>query len=139
MGFKIALDDFGTGHSSLARLADLRPDIIKVDRCLIQDCDHDQTRLAIVASIIALGAQIEIKVVLEGVERLGEVEALRNVGARFMQGFYFAKPQFEALSSETSIFSREKILRLSSVAGFDTEPRPLRPCRMSQRPDRHRM
>jgi len=106
MGFKIALDDFGTGHSNLARLADLRPDIIKVDRCLIQDCDHDQTRLAIVASIIALGAQIEIKVVLEGVERLGEVEALRNVGARFMQGFYFAKPQFEALSSETSIFSR---------------------------------
>ena len=103
MGFRVALDDFGTGHSGLARLAALRPDIIKVDRCLIQDCDHDHTRLAIVASIIALGAQIEVKVVVEGVERLGEVEALRSAGARFMQGFYFAKPAFEMLARETSI------------------------------------
>lgn len=103
MGFRVALDDFGTSHSGLARLATLRPDIIKVDRCLIQDCDHDHIRLAIVASIIALGAQIEIKVVVEGVERLGEVEALRSVGARFMQGFYFAKPAFEMLTRETGL------------------------------------
>ena len=103
MGFRVALDDFGTGHSGLARLAALRPDIIKVDRCLVQDCDHDQTRLAIVASIIALGAQIEVKVVVEGVERFGEVEALRSVGARFMQGFYFAKPAFETLTREIGI------------------------------------
>jgi EAL domain-containing protein (putative c-di-GMP-specific phosphodiesterase class I) len=103
MGFRVALDDFGTGYSGLARLAALRPDVIKVDRCLVQDCDHDQTRLAIVASIIALGAQIEVKVVVEGVERSGEVEALRSVGARFMQGFYFAKPAFEMLDRETSI------------------------------------
>ncbi len=103
MGFRVALDDFGTGHSGLARLATLRPDVIKVDRCLIQDCDHDHTRLAIVASLIALGAQIEVKVVVEGVERRGEVEALRSAGARFMQGFYFAKPAFEMLARETGI------------------------------------
>ena len=103
MGFRVALDDFGTGHSSLARLADLRPDIIKVDRCLIQNCDHDRVRLAIVASIIALGAQIDVKVVVEGVERFGEVEALRSINARFMQGFYFAKPAFEILASEAAI------------------------------------
>jgi EAL domain-containing protein (putative c-di-GMP-specific phosphodiesterase class I) len=103
LGFKVALDDFGTGYSGMARLADLRPDIIKVDRVLVQDCDHDQTRLAIVASIIALGTQIAVKVVLEGVERPGEVEALRSVGARFMQGFFFAKPAFETLVDETDI------------------------------------
>ena len=103
MGFRVALDDFGTGHSGLARLAALRPDIIKVDRCLIQDCDHDQIQLAIVASIIALGVQIGVKVVVEGVERIGEVEALRSIGARFMQGFYFAKPAFETLTRESEI------------------------------------
>ena len=103
MGFRVALDDFGTGHSGLARLADLRPDVIKIDRCLVQDCDRDHTRLAILASVIALGAQLAIKVVVEGVERLGEVEALRSAGARFMQGFYFAAPTFESLLSEAEI------------------------------------
>jgi EAL domain-containing protein (putative c-di-GMP-specific phosphodiesterase class I) len=103
MGFRVALDDFGTGHSGLARLASLQPDIIKVDRCLVQDCDENRVRLAIVASIIALGAQIGVKVVVEGVERLGEVEALRGVGARFMQGFYFAAPAFEALVGEAAV------------------------------------
>lgn len=103
MGFRIALDDFGTGYSSLDRLAALKPDVIKVDRALNQDCDQDQVRLAIVASIIALGAEIGVKVVLEGIERRGEVEALRAAGGRFMQGYYFAKPAFEKLIGETAI------------------------------------
>ena len=96
-GFKIALDDFATGYSGLSRLAELKPDIVKIDRSLVRDCDRDQTRLAIVGSMIALGAAIGIKVVLEGVERLAEVEALRSIGGRFMQGFYFAKPTFEGV------------------------------------------
>jgi EAL domain-containing protein (putative c-di-GMP-specific phosphodiesterase class I) len=103
IGFRVALDDFGTGYSGLARLAALRPDVIKVDRALIQNCDYDQVQLAIVASLIALGREIEIKVVVEGVERVGELEALRSVGARFVQGFYFAKPAFEKLTGETEI------------------------------------
>ena len=94
-GFQIALDDFGTGYSGLSRLAELKPDIVKLDRALVKDCDRDQTRLAIVSAIISLGAEIGIKVVVEGVERIEEVRALRSVGARFMQGFYFARPGFE--------------------------------------------
>ncbi len=103
IGFRVALDDFGTGYSGLSRLAALRPDVIKVDRALIQDCDYDQVQLAIVASILALGKEIGIKVVVEGVERLGELQALKGVGARFVQGFYFAKPAFEKLIRETDI------------------------------------
>ena len=104
-GFRIALDDFATGYSGLARLAELKPDIVKLDRALAQDCDKDRTRLAIIASMIALGAQIDIKVVVEGVERRSEVDALRSVGARFIQGFYFAKPSFEALCRDETVFS----------------------------------
>jgi len=96
-GFQVALDDFGTGYSGLLRLAELEPNIIKLDRMLIKDCDLDQRRLAIVAHSIAMAAAIGVKVVVEGVERIGEVEALRSVGARFMQGFYFAKPAFERI------------------------------------------
>jgi len=103
MGFRVALDDFGSGYSGLVRLAALRPDIIKVDRALVQDCDQSQTKLAVVASLISLGAAIGVKVVLEGVERSSEVEALRSVGARFMQGFYFAKPSFEKLVTDADL------------------------------------
>jgi EAL domain-containing protein (putative c-di-GMP-specific phosphodiesterase class I) len=102
-GFKIALDDFGTGYSGLARLAELRPDIVKVDRILVQDCDQDSTKLAIVAGIIAIGSAIGVKVVLEGVERAGEVMALKSVGARFIQGFYFARPLFEGVARDGDI------------------------------------
>jgi EAL domain-containing protein (putative c-di-GMP-specific phosphodiesterase class I) len=96
-GFKVALDDFSTGYSGLARLADLKPDIIKLDRALVKDCDQDKMRLAVVASMISLGTEIGIKVVVEGVERIGEVDALRSVGARFMQGYYFARPKLQGI------------------------------------------
>ena len=103
-GFKVALDDFSTGYSGLSRLAELKPDIVKLDRALIKDCDQDRVRLAIIASMIALGAEVGIKMVLEGVERIGEVEALRSVGGRFMQGFYFARPLFEGIVRDQAIW-----------------------------------
>ena len=102
-GFKIALDDFGTGYSGLSRLAQLRPDIVKLDRELVRDCDRDKLRLSIVAAVIALGNETGIKVVVEGVERLEEAEALRSVGARFIQGFFYARPLFEGLVAEHEI------------------------------------
>lgn len=102
-GFKIALDDFGTGYSGLARLAELRPDIVKVDRMLVQNCDEDSTRLAIIAGLIQIGAALDIKIVVEGVESAGEVDALRSVGVRFIQGFFFARPAFEAVVRDVDI------------------------------------
>ncbi|CAH2601927.1 EAL domain-containing protein [Rhodovastum atsumiense] len=95
--FKVALDDFGTGYSGLARLVELKPDIIKLDRQIIVDCDQDRTRFAIVASLVTLTSELGIKLVVEGVERIGEVEALRQAGVRYMQGFFFARPAFEAV------------------------------------------
>lgn len=103
MGFRVALDDFGTGYSGLARLAELRPDTIKVDRSLARDCDRDRLRMAIVASVINLAREIGAKVVIEGIEREGEVSALRGAGARFIQGYYFARPAFEKLVRDADI------------------------------------
>ena len=102
-GFKIALDDFATGYSGLARLVELKPDIIKVDRVLAQDCDKDRVRLAIIASLIALGTEIGVKVVIEEVEHASEVRALRSAGARFVQGFHFARPMFEGIARDSDI------------------------------------
>lgn len=78
-GFKIAWDDSSTAYSGLARLAELKPDVVKVDRVLVRNCDEDQTCLAILAGLIPIGAEIGVKVVMERVERRGEVDALRSV------------------------------------------------------------
>jgi EAL domain-containing protein (putative c-di-GMP-specific phosphodiesterase class I) len=103
-GFKIALDDFGVGYSHLSRLVTLKPDVLKIDRELVRDCDQDKMRLGILTSLVALGAETGIKIVAEGVERIDEVEALRGIGVRFMQGFYFAKPIFEGVARDKDIY-----------------------------------
>jgi EAL domain-containing protein (putative c-di-GMP-specific phosphodiesterase class I) len=95
--FKLALDDFGTGFSGLSRLADLSPDIVKLDRALIAGCDHLPIRLEIVASVAALCRRLGVKLIAEGVETAGELAALRRIGVNFIQGFYFARPTFQAL------------------------------------------
>lgn len=104
--FRVALDDFGTGYSGLARLAWLRPDAIKLDREIVAGCDQDHLRLGIIASMVALGQATGIEVVAEGVEREGEFYALRQVGIRVMQGFWFSRPVFESFSSVASLANR---------------------------------
>ncbi|HZF74474.1 MAG TPA: EAL domain-containing protein [Acetobacteraceae bacterium] len=102
-GFQVALDDFGTGYSGLARLAELRPDVIKLDRILVQGCDTDRTRMAVIAAMLRMAQEIGVKVVVEGVERAEEVTALRAAGARFMQGFFWARPTFERILRDADL------------------------------------
>jgi EAL domain-containing protein (putative c-di-GMP-specific phosphodiesterase class I) len=102
-GFKIALDDFGTGYSGLSRLAELKPDIIKLDRALITDCHRDSTRHAIISSMVKLAQKLHIKLVAEGVETEEELQALAKLRVRFVQGFYFSRPVFEGLASASKL------------------------------------
>ena len=103
-GFLIALDDFGTGYADLLRLLELKPDVIKIDRALVQNCSGDEQRLAVLARLIDLSAELGAKVVVEGVETMAEYLALRSVGARFMQGYLFSRPLFEKLASREEAF-----------------------------------
>lgn len=102
-GFTIALDDFGTGYSGLARMAELKPDVVKLDRDLVAGCDKDRVRLAIVAGMLRIGADAGIKIVVEGVESAAEFQAVHDVGGRFFQGFFFARPAFEHLIRDHEI------------------------------------
>jgi EAL domain-containing protein (putative c-di-GMP-specific phosphodiesterase class I) len=103
IGFKIAMDDFGSGFSSLARFAELKPEVVKLDRAVVQNCDQDETRRAIVTHVVRLCRELNVKLVVEGVETKTEVLALQLAGARFMQGYYFARPAFEAAVSVETI------------------------------------
>ncbi|OSQ37221.1 EAL domain-containing protein [Thalassospira mesophila] len=98
-GFRVALDDVGSGYSTLNMLSQLRPDIIKIDRELIDGVDQDIYKQAIVSKLIDLAKQIGIEVVAEGIERQQELDFLIDRGVDFVQGFLLGRPaakRFEA-------------------------------------------
>lgn len=97
MGFLTALDDFGSGYAGLGLLADLQPDILKIDMHLVRNVDSSTTRQAIIASIVSLAATLGIQVIAEGVETAAERDSLHALGVRLFQGYLFAKPAVAAL------------------------------------------
>jgi EAL domain-containing protein (putative c-di-GMP-specific phosphodiesterase class I) len=96
-GFMTAFDDFGTGYSGLKLLADFQPDFIKLDRHLIANIDQDRVKQSVFAGIRDICRRLSIEMIAEGVERAREYRWLRHAGANYFQGFYFARPAFEAL------------------------------------------
>lgn len=96
-GFKTALDDFGAGYAGLNLLASFQPDIIKLDMELIRDIDTNPVKLAIVTRMVQLNQDLGVKTLAEGIETLEELKVLRSLGIELFQGYYFAKPAFEAL------------------------------------------
>lgn len=98
MGFTTSLDDFGNGYANLDLLTDLHPDTLKIDRELVMGCDSDTRRQAILKSVVTLAEQLNIKLVAEGVETREESRCLLAMGLPVQQGFYFARPNVEALA-----------------------------------------
>ncbi|MQA33404.1 putative bifunctional diguanylate cyclase/phosphodiesterase [Modestobacter roseus] len=92
LGVRIAVDDFGTGWSSLAYLVGLPIDVLKMDRQFLADVEHDQQRRALCASVLHLGTSLGLAVVVEGVETPAELQLLRDMGHRFIQGYLLARP-----------------------------------------------
>jgi EAL domain-containing protein (putative c-di-GMP-specific phosphodiesterase class I) len=97
MGFATALDDFGAGHAGLNLLAKFQPDIIKLDMELIRSLDASLPRRIIIDAVVKMCATLDVTVIAEGIETDAELDALRAMGVRYIQGYLFAKPAFEAL------------------------------------------
>ncbi|MDC7684929.1 EAL domain-containing protein [Asticcacaulis sp. BYS171W] len=92
MGCRIALDDFGSGYSSFSYIHRLPADKIKIDRSFVtQLLKHDSAQ-KIIKTIIDLCGNLSLDHVIEGVETEAELKRLREVGARYIQGYYFARP-----------------------------------------------
>lgn len=98
MGFRTAIDDFGAGHAGLALLAAFQPDIAKLDMALIRGIDTDTARQKIVKHTVAMLHDLGVTPLCEGIETLGELEALKDLGVNLMQGYLIARPAFEALA-----------------------------------------
>ena len=106
-GFSVALDDYGRGYSNLSRLAEVKVDVIKIDRSLIANVEtHWRTR-KIVAATIAMANALDCRVVAEGIEEASHAAVLRQLGCHDFQGYFFAKPM-EWASLNQWFLEREK-------------------------------
>ena len=93
MGVGILIDDFGTGMSSFSRLLDAPVDVIKIDRRFIKEITAPDSDAPLLRSIIALGRNLKVGLIAEGVESEKQVLGLRGLGCEVAQGFYFARPE----------------------------------------------
>ncbi|MFU8884022.1 MAG: putative bifunctional diguanylate cyclase/phosphodiesterase [Cyanobacteriota bacterium] len=91
-GFRVLLDDFGTGYSSLNWLAELPIDGLKIDCSFTATMTEDPRRLALIAAILQLARDLNLEVVAEGIERMDQWQALRQMGCGFGQGYLFSAP-----------------------------------------------
>ena len=86
-GVRIAVDDFGTGYASLAYLTSLPLDAIKIDRGLVRDIVGGERDRIVVKAMIHLARELDLKVVVEGVETTGQLALLADWGCDLYQGF----------------------------------------------------
>lgn len=91
LGMTISVDDFGTGYSSMVYLKSFPIDIVKIDRYFIKDILTSTQDAAIVKAIIAMAHSMDIRVIAEGIEELGQVSMLQQMGCDYGQGFLFSR------------------------------------------------
>ncbi|MBP7059994.1 MAG: EAL domain-containing protein [Lachnospiraceae bacterium] len=92
LGVRVALDDFGTGYSSLSYLRFLPLDVIKIDKCFVDDLGEDQFSDAFIKTVSRLADSMKANVVVEGVERIEQANALANMNIDMIQGYLYDKP-----------------------------------------------
>ncbi len=92
MGIVLAIDDFGTGYSSLAYLKHLPIHRLKLDRSFVKDIETDANDAAICSATVALGHNLGLELVAEGVETDIQREFLTRLGCDVLQGFFYSKP-----------------------------------------------
>ncbi|MDP3400117.1 MAG: EAL domain-containing protein [Brevundimonas sp.] len=98
MGFRTAVDDFGAGYAGLGLLSKFQPDIVKLDMGLVRGIDTDPVKRVIVRNTLATLTELGIRPVCEGIETVGEYQALRDLGVTLMQGYLFARPTLGRLA-----------------------------------------
>lgn len=109
-GLHIAVDDFGTGYASLAYLTSLPLDAIKIDRGLVADIVGGERDRIVVKAMIHLARELDLKVVVEGVETTGQLALLAEWGCDLYQGFLGAGPlTHEELSRFTAAANAEVV------------------------------
>ncbi|WHO39946.1 EAL domain-containing protein [Sphingobium sp. AP49] len=93
LGVQLSLDDFGTGYSSLGYLSRTRFNTIKIDRSFVVGASHNTPEsLAIIRAVVTLAESLGMSTTAEGVETASELDMIRRLGCKKVQGYYFGRP-----------------------------------------------
>jgi PAS domain S-box-containing protein len=121
LGIGISIDDFGTGWASLTYLRSFPVHALKIDRSFVTGVDRDPNSATIVRSILALGAELGLAVVAEGIETRAEADALVALGCRLGQGYLYGRPVPAAevdLTKMLPLHRREGSVEATMVGGL---------------------
>ncbi len=100
-GARVAVDDAGAGYAGLRQILRLKPDVIKLDRALINDIDSDPARQALVRSLVDFAGHVGARIIAEGVETQEELDILLWLGVHAVQGYFLGRPQPLPLTQPT--------------------------------------
>ncbi|WP_159650698.1 EAL domain-containing protein [Vibrio atypicus] len=92
LGFDIAMDDFGTGYSGLNLIRLINFDVVKIDQVFIKSLHPETDITPVLKSMIQLATELNMKIIAEGVETEHQIEILKMLGVKYIQGFYYARP-----------------------------------------------
>jgi EAL domain-containing protein (putative c-di-GMP-specific phosphodiesterase class I) len=95
-GVHLVVDDLGAGYSNLRRIADLEPAIVKLDRELVTNLNHNRRQRVLVQAVVRMCVDLGAKVVAEGLETWDEVRAVRECGCHYGQGYVLGRPEVTA-------------------------------------------
>lgn len=93
-GVKLAVDDLGAGFSNLKYIADLKPEVVKLDRELVAGVSIGTRQFRLLKGIVRLCEEMGAEVVAEGIETEQELRGVIEAGAHYGQGFLLARPAF---------------------------------------------
>jgi diguanylate cyclase (GGDEF)-like protein len=122
LGMHVALDDFGNGHSNFEMWNEVHPEIVKIDRYLINGLAKSAEKLAIVRALCTVAETLGAELVGEGVEEEADLRMLRELGIPYAQGFLIARP-----SAEPAVEAPARVLAALSVKHVPVPPRPRGP------------
>ncbi|HYE38087.1 putative bifunctional diguanylate cyclase/phosphodiesterase [Methylocaldum sp.] len=92
LGVRLAIDDFGTGYSSLSYLREFSLDRLKIDQSFIRNIDKVPANLAIVRAIVALGKNLGLDIIAEGIESNSELALVAANDCAEVQGYHISRP-----------------------------------------------
>jgi len=92
LGVDTAIDDFGSGTSSLARIREVPAHVLKIDKSFVNRSDVDYKAMTVATTVVRLAAELDLKVVAEGIENQAQANAMLNIGCDFGQGYALGHP-----------------------------------------------
>jgi EAL domain-containing protein (putative c-di-GMP-specific phosphodiesterase class I) len=102
-GGRIAIDDAGAGHHGMTQIANIRPALVKLDRCLVSGIDTDPTKVAVVEMLVDYVNRLDARLLAEGIETEAELTTLVALGVPLGQGFLLARPDLPWVGLDTGV------------------------------------